>query len=276
MKKDRAPRALCLAGLLTTLGAGGALVPRPAAAQAPAVGFLSGAFGYEDNAADALKNTTGSAIGSYSLGFEFTANSAASVTALGYFYDPSYDPTTPFTAVTLSPAPTGTRAFAGSHDVGLYQVTAGVGGAPETSSLVAHATVTSTGTPTGAFLYTDLTGPVSLIKGDTYVLAGVTGSSDPYVYGVQDSSGNAAMMTDSAISYVRDRYAVGSGLSTTTAPGSTDAGSEPGFFGPNMKLSPNASAAPEPSEWAVMSLIALGLGGLLLRARRQQSKAVAR
>ena len=80
MKKTPAPRTFCLVTLLA-LGMGSALVARPAAAQAPAVGFQPGAIGVEDNAADALKSATGS----FSLGFEFTANAPALVSSLGFF-----------------------------------------------------------------------------------------------------------------------------------------------------------------------------------------------
>lgn len=237
-----------------------ALSPGPAAAQTPAVGFTTAAYGVEDNAAD-----TG--VASYSLGFEFTANGSNFVTSLGYFNDPSFNPSTPFNTVALSPTPGGTYTYSQSHDVALYQIT-GLNGGQRTVVQLAAATITSAGTRTGDFLYTDIN-PVLLVDGGDYVLAGVTGSTDPYLYDVQDpNQPNSVGLTTNGIHYVQDRYDVSS---TLTFPGSTDAGSEPAFFGPNLKLS-SPSAAPEPSEWAVMGLIALGLGVLGLRARRAQGE----
>lgn len=233
------------------------LPPPPAAAQGlvqtPAVGFASGAYGVEDNAAD-------SGVSSFTLGFEFTANSPVFVTSLGFFNDPSFDPRTPFNSVALGPPLTGSYSYRGSHQVGLFQVIPGAGGLPESGLLLASATITATGTPQGDFLYTTIA-PIALVAGRQYVLAGVTGAADPYVFNVQDSSGASAMTTSAAITYGQDRYTVGS---TLTFPGSTDAGSEPGFIGPNMLTSP----VPEASTFISLGLM-LSLAALGMRARRR-------
>lgn len=251
MKKTPASQPACLAALLFTLGA---LGPRPAAAQTPAVGFMPGAIGVEDNAADAL----GSATGSFSLGFEFTANGPALVSALGFFSDPSFNPSSPFGSVTLNPPPTGSRAFAQAHPVGLYQVVGGVG------TLLASATVTSSGTRVGDFLYQSLTTPVLLATGGDYVLAGVTGPTDPYVFDVQDSQGNATLTT-SGVTYIQDRSAVSS---TLTLPTQTDPSSTPGFFGPNFLSAP----VPEASTTVSLGLLlALGFLGVAARRRSRRS-----
>ena len=253
MNKPHTPQTVCLVALLA-FSAGGAFAPRPAAAQAPAVGFQSGAIGVEDNAADAL----GSSTGSFSLGFEFTANAPTLVTSLGFFNDPSFNPASPFGSVALNPAPTGSRAFAQDHAVGLYQVVGGV------STLLASATVTSAGVKNGAFLYQSLLTPVLLVTGGDYVLAGVTGPTDPYVFDIQDSSGNAALTTN-GITYVQDRYAVSSSL---TLPTQTDANapfpSTPGFFGPNFLAAP----IPEVSTTVSLGLLLLlGFIGVAVRRR---------
>ena len=256
MNKPHTPQTVCLVALLA-FSAGGAFAPRPAAAQAPAVGFQSGAIGVEDNAADAL----GSSTGSFSLGFEFTANAPTLVTSLGFFNDPSFNPASPFGSVALNPAPTGSRAFAQSHPVGLYQVVGGIG------TLLASATVTSAGIRNGAFLYQSLTTPVLLATGGDYVLAGVTGPTDPYVFDIQDSSGNAALTTN-GINYVQDRYAVSS---TLTLPTQTDANapfpSTPGFFGPNFLSAP----VPEASTTISLGLLlVLGMAGLAASRRSRK------
>ncbi len=164
---------------------------RPAAAQAPAVGFTPTAFAVEDNAADA----TGSPTGSFSLGFEFKANSLTLVTALGFFNDSSFTPAAPFNTVALNPPPTGSYTFANSHVIGLYQVIGGVG------TLLGSATVTKSSTANGDFLYQSLTTPLLLVTGGDYVLAGVTGPTDPYIYGVQDLNqpGSVGLTTNPAI-----------------------------------------------------------------------------
>ena len=213
------------------------LTVHPAAAQTPAIGLASGGLGGEDTAAN-----TG--VSSYSLGFVFTANSAVSVTSLGYFYDPSFSKTAP---------------FAKPHDVGLYT---------QDGTLLIHTSVTANGAQDGGFLYTDIT-PFALTPGTQYVVAGVTGADDPYLYAYNDSSGNSAITIDPAITYIQNRYAVSD---TLAYPGSTEAGSDPGFFGPNFKTSPTgASTVPEPGQWAVFAFGALGLGTLIVRARRRQA-----
>ncbi len=250
--------ALSLAALLAT--------GHPAAAQSTVIGFTSGAYGVTDNAAD-----TGAS--SYSLGFEFTAKAPEFVTSLGYFNDPSFDPTTPFNTVALSPEPTGTYSYTSDHQVGLYQVVPGIGGAAETGLLLGQTTITSAGTVNGDFLYNAIT-PIALVTGTQYVIAGVTGSPDPYLLNVEDASitpGGCGLTVYSSIAYMQDRFTASSTLAYA---GSTDANSEPGFFGPNFQISPSlpASAAPEPGQWSVLGLVAAGFGILVLRVRRQATR----
>ena len=226
---------------------------RPAAAQTSIIGFTSNAYGVEDNA----KNALGSSTGSFTLGFEFTANSAALVTSLGYFDDPSFNPSAPFNTVALNPAPTGSYTFSQSHQVGLYQIVGGV------SHLLTSTTITASGTPHGDFLYQTIN-PIALVAGGDYVLAGVTGPNDPYLFDVQDSTqfGNIGVTT-TGITYGEALYDPGS---TLARPTQTDPNAEPGFFGPNLQIT---FSAPEPSQGAALGLTALGLGGLLWRARRR-------
>lgn len=252
---------LALAGLLTSV--------HPAAAQTTVIGFTPGAYGATDNAADA-------GVSSYSLGFEFTANSNVFVTSLGYFNDPSFDPRNPFNTVSLSPEPAGSYSYASDHQVGLYQVVPGVGmTVAESGLLLGQTTITSAGTANGDFLYNAIT-PIALVAGDQYVIAGVTGARDPYLYNAEDDSttqGGVGLTVNQSITYDQDRYAVSSTLAYA---GSTDPGSEPGFFGPNFQISNTlpTSAAPEPGEWAVLGLATLGFGTLVLRARCRQAAAL--
>ena len=119
----------------------------PAAAQTAVIGFPVPNLGAEINAT--AVGETG-----YSLGFAFTANSAISVTSLGYLYDPTYDPAT----------------FAQPHAVGLYT---------ESGTLLTSAFVTSKSTQDGYFLYASIV-PATLVLGQQYVIAGETGATDPY------------------------------------------------------------------------------------------------
>ena len=254
------PLLLCLTAALTVSLTAALMAGRPAAAQTPGIGFTPTAFAVEDNASDVTSSPTGS----FSLGFEFKANSPTLVTALGFFNDPSFNTAAPFNTVALVPPPTGTYTFATTHLVGLYQVVGGVG------TLLGSATVTAAGTKIGDFLYQSLTTPLLLVTGGDYVLAGVTGPTDPYIYDVQDLNqpGNVGLTTSPSITYVQDRYA---SSSTLTFPGSTDAGSEPGFFGPNFLSAPIPEAS---TSLSLGLLLAFGLGGVLA-ARRRKARASA-
>ena len=242
-----------------------------AAAQTSIIGFTQNATGVEDNAADTTGspgNSTGAGVpASYSLGFEFTANSNVFVTSLGYYTDPGYAGAN---FVNLSPAQSGAPSYDESHEVGLYQVIAATGIVPATVVQIASATVGNGSTRSGDFGYTQITAPVALVAGGDYVLAGVSGADDPYVYDVQDYSqpNNSGLTVDPAISYTQDRYA---GSATLVYPTLTDPNSEAGFFGPNLQFTNNlpVSAAPEPSQFTILGLAALGLGTFILRVRRQ-------
>ena len=256
--------------LVSTLGWAALALAHPAAAQTPIIGFTPNASGVEDNAADTTgspSNSTGSGVPtSYTLGFEFTAKSNVFVTSLGYYTDPTYAGAN---FVNLSPAQTGAPSYADSHEVGLYQVIAANGLAPATTVQIASAIVGNGSTRSGDFGYTQLTAPVALMVGGDYVLAGVSGADDPYVYDVQDfgQPNDSGLIVDPAITYVQDRYADSASLVYPTL---TDPNSEAGFFGPNLQFSAtNPSAAPEPSAWGALGFAAFGLAALTLKARRR-------
>ena len=139
---------------------------------------------------------------------------------------------------------------------------------PETGLLLAQATVTSTSSADGDFLYAPLTLAVPLLPGDEYVLAGVTGGTDPFVFNIEDDSQmlGGVGLTTSGITYVQDRSTVSS---TLTFPGDTSAGSEPGFFGPNLLFTSNAPVPEASTTVSLGLLLSLGLGGLGQSARRR-------
>ena len=151
--------------------------------------------------------------------------------------------------------PTGSYTFAGSHAVGLYQG----------STLLASATVTSSSTSTGNFLYQSIT-PIQLAAGGDYVLAGITGLTDPYVYSVQDSNQPGSVgLTTTGITYVQGLY---DPSSTLLLPTQTSSKADPGYFGPNLLLSPVPETSPATS---LGLLLAFGLSGLYVVARRRRA-----
>ena len=177
--------------------------------------------------------------------------------------DPSFDPSAipSATPSPSSPTPAGSRAFAGRP------TPSGCTGSSAASGRCwPRRPSPRRASRNGYFLYQSLTTPVLLAAGGDYVLAGVTGPTDPYVFDVQDSNGNAALTTN-GITYVQDRYDVSS---TLTLPTQTDANapspSTPGFFGPNFLSAP----VPEASTTVSLGLL-LVLGFLGATARRRVS-----
>jgi hypothetical protein len=180
--------------------------------------------------------------GNYSIGFSFTVGSQpVIVTALGYLDD----------------------GFGSTHDIGIYDSSGGlVAFADATAGADGNTARSSASAPT--FTYTDLTAPVSLVSGDIYSI--VAGNYTGGVY-----LANGTPVTDSRITYDG---------SLQSAVNNSDAFQPPpyttstigGDFGPNFLIAPAAvSAAPEPSQIGMIALISIGVGGLLLRARRQRA-----
>ena len=203
------------------------IITVPVAAQTPAISFTPNALGAEDFASDTGQN-------SYNLGYEFTSNSAINITSIGYFFDP-------------------TVGFTQDHQVGIYDLS---------GNLLGSATVsqnTANDTANGFFMYTALpSGGITLTPG-SYIVAGVTGPTDPYLFNVLDytdpSNPGNGLVTPSEISFVQDEFAVGGDLSAI--PTSTD-GLPGSYFGPNFLFTSNGAAVPEPSPAATL-LTALAL-----------------
>src|SRR5579884_1742390 len=243
-----------------------ALAPHPAKAQTAAIGFTSGAVGAEDDAWDTFSP-------GYNLGFQFNVTTPITVTSLGYFNDPSYVvPTNQgygLTSVYLTPPPTGSYTYSSDHPVGIYDLT---------GDLLASATVTSASTANGDFLYTDLTSPVNLGDG-SYIIAGLTGLYDPYVYDVGDYTQPypyVGITQGPGVQFVTNEYTVDSSGSTDQSALSTyntfsnAVGDDAGFFGPNFLFQPqgNTPVVPESSSLALFGACGLALFGLLAFRRR--------
>ena len=116
--------------------------------------------------------------GSYLIGFVFRANTAISITQLGY-----YDSNLTGGVETFQP-----------HAVGVYELS--------THTLLGSATVQPSDPVTGLFRYVSLTTPIALNTTGTYAIVGVTGT-DKYSVGITASEApvNAAITYLSGAGY---------------------------------------------------------------------------
>ncbi|HEX5322791.1 MAG TPA: hypothetical protein VFW40_03315 [Capsulimonadaceae bacterium] len=183
---------------------------------------------------------------SYNLGYMFTANSAINITSVGYFFDP-------------------TVGFTQDHPVGIYDLSGNL----LASGIVSQNTANDTAS--GFFEYTSLTGGSITLTPGSYIISGVTGPTDPFLFDVQDSSDpNNGLITPPQITYDQDEFAVGSDLSAF--PNQSD-GIPGSYFGPNFLFTPSGlPGVPEPSP-SVAVLVALAVLGLLMVRRRMSQKA---
>lgn len=265
---------------LSALGA--ALLPLASAhAQQTPQSAVTLSGGLIENAGENFNAITGAPGTSFVLGYTFTVTGPVAVTALGFYDDNN-------TARDINGNPTPGTAMSQSHQVGIFS--------DATGTLLVQATVAPGDTPYAAFtgrpanadqtatngtgaqlfrydsaLKDGATGLVSLppfvlLPGLTYDIAAVTGL-DNYEY-LPDTFG-----TDASVAYGQDRYVSGN-ATALQAPTQTYGDNYggfvgQGFFGPNFLFTP--VVAPEPSQTAALTLGALGLIGLGLRARRRHA-----
>ena len=175
---------------------------------------------------------------SMSLGYNFIVGDAPiTVTALGYFEAEGY-------------------SWHDSHAVGLYDFD---------GNLLASTVLTGSDVKIGNFRWKDI-GSVVLSANTTYVLAGVTGTNDPFVYNPTDHN------SDSSIEYDFNRFE----LSNTLVFPTQVQDAVTGYWGPNFWINSrigtgdngNGQDVPEPGAFALL----IGLGtGLSIVARRRRS-----
>jgi len=197
------------------------------ASSAPAVSFTG------LNASDTFPG------GAFSLGFEFSTNSAIDVTALGFF-----------DADLVNPTYVGLDDCTGCGEVGIYN---------STGTLLVSTTVTTSGTQVGDFIYATV--PTTLLAaGQDYFIVAETGNST-YTF---DTTG---FSVNPNIDYIQDAYTNGSSLAFPTSTDGITAVEGGGVFGPNFEETTAASPVPEPSS---LSLLALALGLVAFCATRKR------
>ena len=217
----------------------GLAAARPAGAQTPITAMTySSATPKQDPGID------------FSLGYSFTTTNALDVTSLGYLNDGA----------------TGANAV---HNVEIYQITKGTVLNPMAGTAIAGAaasvTTTAASSAYNTFSYTTLTAPVLLAADTEYE---IVANSNGNLYGVNAQGvffgGGIAYGTSTYVSQVNSPV-----FNTGTFPANNV-----GNFGPNFK-GYEVSAAPEPSQFAVLGFAVLGIGGLVLKARRKTALAAA-
>ncbi len=175
----------------------------------------------------------------WSFGAAFTVNTTVRATALGIFNDGTTSP---------------------NSLVNLYACATLA--CDTTGSLIASATVDSTGTTVGHFVFTEI-GPVTLTTGSGYMVVGTMPLGTRYAFD------NIGFATDSRINYTAfsDRYV--NNLSADFNP-TNGASVSDGYWGPNLLIA--GAGVPEPTSWAML-IAGFGLIGACLRRRRAATAA---
>lgn len=218
------------------------------AALAASAGLLSATVGHAGPAWEFSSPGNGFTNGNWDFAQAFTANSAVTVSGLGYYADP-------------------VTGNVDSNPVALYACdNADCSGG---GTLIASAVVTNTYAIQGHFRYVTIA-PVTLVAGQSYEVAGQS-SADNYTWA------DPGFATDPALSLISldggtDRWLINGG--TTFLNGSnnqTNLGGEDGYWGPDLFLGTATFAGtPEPGTWALM-LVGFGAAGAMLRGSRRKA-----
>jgi hypothetical protein len=173
-------------------------------------------------------NVSNSNSASYCLGYVFQEHQTVTVTALGYYDDP-------------------TTGLTHDHDVGIYNY--------GTTALLGSATVTNSDPLVGSFKFQTVS-PFTLVAGQEYVIVGVS-NFDYYTV----PSLTSGLTVAPPITIVSSAY---SASQTTTLSFPTSGTTNPmAYFGPSFEF----ASVPEPAS-IVMGVIGLAIVGGFVRHRR--------
>jgi hypothetical protein len=190
-------------------------------ADVPAVSFTGVTTNYTD--------------GSWSLGFEFSTNTAVNVTALG-FYDAAQ-----------TGGSVGLGTCSGCGEVGIYN---------STGTLLVSGLATTSGTLVGDFYYVPVATTL-LAAGQDYYAVAETANAD-YTYFTTGFGVN------SNINFIQDAFVSSTTLAFPTSSDGYTAADGGAWFGANFETS-GSTEIPEPGSFVLFGTGALGVAGMLRR-----------
>ena len=218
---------------ILALAAAGALC----ASAAPTLAQTAAITGFTGNNTAVSPNGNGSPA---TVGYQFTANQALSVTALGV-YDYNFGTKGPLQS---------------SHQVGIFTTS---------GTLLGSAMVSPTSTLLDGYRYTNIAG-LALTAGQSYLIgafySAVSANDDGYYFSTTTVS------TSPAITFGSAATVNGATFSAPTTLNGTN-----GRFGPNFLYTTATSAVPEPATWAMM-ILGMGAIGFAMRRRQKVSTSV--
>lgn len=211
----------------------------PSAVTVSAVGS-SGTYnsgGADDPAVSFTGVTTNFTNGSWSLGWQFSTNTAIDVTALG-FYD-----------ATLAGGSVGLGNCSGCGEVGIYN---------STGTLLVSGLATTSGTQVGDFYYVSVP-TTALAAGQNYYVVAETGNAEYTWF-------TTGFGVDPNINFIQDEFISSTSLAFPTSSFGYTAVDGGAWFGANFEES-SAVATPEPSS---LLLLATGLLGVFPFSSRRR------